>query len=205
MFYRRKSKRFETAVPMRLMLLGMSKHPPAIETVTTNISPVGISMKLQVTLSEGVFNVHNGEKSVNLIPYLVLEKKEVSLEITLPPHGETITGRGKIVWYDFGSKEGAYYFKAGIFIQDMEIEDRKKWKRFIKDTALKTGKPWHYMQIASAFAFMAGIVIFVVSFGAKIAATAKTGIFISFIGLLCFFIGWWRQRSFMLFKKFKLF
>ena len=81
MFYRRKSKRFETAVPMRLMLLGMSKHPPAIETVTTNISPVGISMKLQVTLSEGVFNVHNGEKSVNLIPYLVWEKKEVSLEI----------------------------------------------------------------------------------------------------------------------------
>jgi hypothetical protein len=205
MFNRRKSKRLETAVPLRLMLLGISKPPPTIETATTNISPVGISMKLPVTLSNGLLYMHEGEKPFNLIPYLVLEKKEVALEITLPPHDEKIKGKGKVSWYDFGSQEDSYYFKAGIFLKEMEIEDRKRWEGFVRDTASKTGKVWHYMQIASAFTFIAGIVIFIAGFGAKLSATAKIGFFVSLIGLIGFVIGWWRHRSFMLFKKFHLF
>ena len=109
MLNRRKTKRLDTALPLRIKLHGMSKSPPIIETVTKNISPVGISMELQVSLSNGVFYMHEGEKPINLIPYLVLEKKEVAFEIMLPPHDETINGKGKVVWYDFGSKEHSYY------------------------------------------------------------------------------------------------
>ena len=205
MINRRKTKRLATAVPLRIKLLGMSKHPPAIETATTNISPVGISMELQVTLSNGVFYMHEGEKPINLIPYLVLEKKEVALEIALPPHDETINGKGKVVWYDFGSYENLYYFKAGIFLKEMAIKDRQRWERFVRDTVLNTGKLWIFIQIISVLALIAGIVIFVAGLGAKVAATAKIGLFVSLIGLLCFVIGWWRHRSFMLFKKLKLF
>jgi hypothetical protein len=204
MFNRRKSKRLETAVPVRLMLLGMSKPPPTIETATTNISPVGMSINLPVTLSNGLLHIYEGEKPFDLIPYLVLGKKEVALEITLPPHDEKIKGKGKVIWYDFGSQEDSYYFKAGIFLKEIETEDRKRWERFVRDTALKTGKVWHYMQIASAFTFIAGIVIFIAGFEAKLAATAKIGFFVSLIGLIGFVIGWWRHRSFMLFKKFRL-
>ena len=201
MFNRRKSKRLETTVSLRLMLLGMSKLPPTIETATTNISPVGISIKLPVTLSNGLLHIFEGEKPINLIPYIVLEKKEVALEITLPPHDEKITGKGKVIWYDFGSQEDSYYFKAGIFLKEIAIEDRKRWEGFVRDTTFKTGKVWHYMQIASAFAFIAGIVIFIAGFGAKLTATAKIGFFVSLIGLIGFVIGWWRYRSLMLFKK----
>jgi hypothetical protein len=205
MFNQRKSKRLETAVPLRLMLLGMSKPPPTIETATTNISPMGLSMKLRVTLSNGVLYMHEGEKPFNLIPYLVLGTKEVAMEITLPPHDEKIRGKGKVIWYDFGSQEDAYYFKVGIFLKEMETKDRKRWEGFVRDIALKTGKVWHYMQIASAFTFIAGIVIFIAGLGAKLAATAKIGFFVSLIGFVGFVIGWWRHRSFMLFKRLQLF
>ena len=162
-------------------------------------------MELQVTLSDGVCYMHEGEKPINLIPYLVLEKKEVALEIALSPHDETVTGKGKVVWYDFGSYEDSYYFKAGIFLREMAIKDRQRWEKFVRDTVLNTGQLWIFIQIVSVLAFIAGILIFVAGLGAKVAATAKIGLFVSLIGLISFVIGWWRHRSFMLFKKFKLF
>ena len=205
MFNRRKTKRSDIALPLRIKLLGISKSPPIIETVTKNISPVGISMELQVTLSNGVFYMHEVEKPINLIPYLVLEKKEVTLEITIPPHEEEIRAGGRIVWYDFGSHEDSYYFKAGIFIKEMGVDDRKIWEAFVRNTALKKGKVWQYIQIVSTFTFIAGIVIFIVGFSGKLATTAKIGIFLSIIGLIGFILAWWQQHSFMLLKKFKWF
>lgn len=202
MINRRKSKRLETAVPVRFMLIGTSKPFPTIETVTTNISLMGIAMQLHVTLSNGVLYAHQGEKPFNLIPYLVLDKKEVAFEIILPPNDENIKGKGKVIWYDFGSQEGLYYFKAGIFLKDMENKDRKKWEVFVRNKVLKTGKVWQYIQIASAFTFIAGIIFFLVGLVVKLAVVAKIGFFISLIGFIGFVIGWWRHRSFLLFKKF---
>ena len=124
MLKRRKSKRLEKGVPLRLSLLGMSKPPPTIETTTTNISSMGIAIKIQVTLSNGVVYMHQGEKQFDLIPYLVLKKKEVALEITPPPHNEIIKVKGRVVWYDFGSQEDSYYFKAGIFLKEMENKEK---------------------------------------------------------------------------------
>lgn len=201
MLNRRKSKRLETAVPLRLTLLGMSKTPPTIETVTADISPVGISMESRVTLSKGVFYIDGGEKPINLIPYLVLGKKEVFLEITLPPYNEKIRGKGKVIWYDFGSQNDAYYFKAGIFLKEMESRDRQRWEGFVRATALKTGNLWQYIQITSAFTFIAGIVIFIAGSGDELVVTEKIGFFVSLIGLIGFIVGWWRHRSRMLFKK----
>lgn len=205
MVNRRKSKRSEMPIPVRIKLVGISKRPPTIETVTRNISPVGISMELQVSLTNGVFLIQEGEKPINLIPYLVLEDKEVVLEITLPPHEEKIRARGRIIWYDFGSREASDYFGAGIFLKEMEVEDRKRWKEFARDTALETDKLWHHIQIAGTLTFAAGLFISIAGFWRELATTAKIGIFVSLIGLIGFVIAWWQHRSFMILKKFKLF
>ena len=202
MLSKRKSKRLEVEVPLRLTLLGISKSPPTIETTTTNISSMGIAIQLQVSLSNGVVYMHQGEKQFDLIPYLVLVKREVAVEITLPPHDKKITGKGKVIWYDFGSQEGSYYFRAGIFLKEMEHKDSKTWKEFVRHKALKMGRGLQSIQIASVFTFIAGIVIFIAGSGGKLAAIAKTGFFVSLIGFIGFVIGWWRHRSFMLFKKF---
>jgi hypothetical protein len=86
MLNRRKTKRFEVAVPLNIALLGTAKHPPYIKAFTKNISPVGLATDLQVSLIDGVFLIQTGAERVSVIPYLVLEKKWVALEITIPPH-----------------------------------------------------------------------------------------------------------------------
>lgn len=204
---RRKSKRLEIAVPLRIKLLGTDKHPPTIETITRNISPVGISIELQVTLTNGVFFIQDGEKPVNLIPYLVLGNKEVELEIVLPPDEEKIRARGRVIWYDFGSGEVSYYFRAGIlfFLKEMEPKDKKTWEEFVMNTAMETGKVWQKIQIVGFFTFIAGIVIFIAGFLGNLATTAKIGILLSFIGLTGFILAWWQYRSFILLKRFKFF
>jgi len=202
---RRRTKRLEIAVPLHIKLLGMSKDPPTIETTTRNISPVGISMELPVALTKGAFFVREGEKPINLIPYLALEKKEVTLKITLPPREEQVRAKGKIIWYDFGKREASYYFEGGIFLKEMEFEDKKRWEEFTRNAALATGKIWKYLQIVGVFTFMAGIGIYIVGFFSNVVAVAKIGIVFCLIGLICSIIGWWQHRSFMLLKKFKLF
>ena len=203
MFNRRKSKRLEIAVPLHFKLLGLVKDSPTIEAVTRNISPVGVSTELHVTLTNGVFFILEGEKPVNLIPFLVLENKEVEVALTIPQRKNKVRAKGKIIWYDFGAREASYYFKAGIFLQEMEVEDRKMWEEFVRNTALETGKLWQHMQIVSTFTFIAGIIIFIAGLGIKLATTAKIGIFLSFIGLIGFIMAWWQHRSLMLLKKFK--
>jgi hypothetical protein len=207
MLSRRKAKRVEISVPLHIKLLGMSKQPPTIETVTRNISPVGISMDLPVTLTDGVFCIQEGEQAINLIHYLVLENKEVEVEITIPLREEKIKARGKIIWYDFGSREGevSYHFVAGILLKARAAEDRKTWEVFARKTAWETGKIWNQVQIMSAFTFVIGIVIFIAGFYGELKKIAKAGVVVSLIALIGFVIAWWQHRSFMHLKKFKLF
>lgn len=207
MFNHRKSKRVEMGIPLRIKLLGMSKQPPTIETVTRNISPLGISMELPVTLTDGVFFIQKGKQTINLIRYLVQENKAAELVIMIPPGEEKVRARGKIIWYNFGSREGefSYHFGAGILLTEMAVEDRKKWEVFTRNTALETGKIWHQVQIMSACTFVAGIVIFIAGFYGYLTIIAKCGVFVSLIALIGFVIAWWQHRSFMHLKKFKLF
>jgi hypothetical protein len=204
---RRRSKRWEIAVPLRIRLLGTGKHPPTIEIATKNISPLGISIELQVNLTNGVFFIQEGEKPVNLIPYLVLENKEVELEITLPPYEKKVRARGRVIWYDFGSREVLYYFRAGIlfFLKQMEPVERKAWEEFVRNTALETGWLWQKVQIGGAFTFIAGVVIFLTGFVSNLATTAKIGVLLSSIGFIGFIVAWWQYRSLILFKKSKIF
>lgn len=207
MFNRRRSKRVEISLPLRIKLLGVSKQPPTIKTVTRNITPMGISMELPVTLINGVFFIQKGEPTVNLIRYLIQKDKEVELEITLPPQDEKFKARGRLIWYHFGSREGdaAYYFGAGILLKEMTVEEKKKWEVFARNSALEVGKVWQHLQTISAFAFLAGIIIFIAGYYGSLTIIAKSGVFLSFIALIGFVIAWWHHRSSMHLKKHKLF
>lgn len=207
MVNRRKSKRIEIALPLRIKLLGVSKQPPIIKTVTRNISPLGISMELPVSLTNGVFFIQQGAQSVNLIRYLIQKEKEVELEITLPPHGEKFKARGRVIWYNLGSREGdaSYYFEAGILFKEMAGQEKERWEVFARNTVLETGKVWQHMQSISALTFLVGIIIFLGGYYGSLALIAKGGVFLSFIALCSFVIAWWQHRSSMHLKKYKLF
>jgi hypothetical protein len=207
MFNQRKSKRIEIALPLRIKLLGASKQPPIIKTTTRNISPVGISVELPVTLAKGVFFIQQGEQSVNLIRYLIQKDKEVDLEITLPPLGENFKTGGRVIWYHLGSREGdtAYYFGAGILLKETAGEEKKRWERFTKNTVLETGKVWQHIQHMSALIFLAGIIIFIVGYYDTIPLIAKGGVFLSFMALCGFVAAWWLHRKSMHLTKHKLF
>jgi hypothetical protein len=207
MFNRRKTKRVEIALPLRIRLLGVGNQPPTIKTATRNISPLGISLELPVILTNGVFYIKKAESSVNLIRYLIQKEKEVELEITLPPHDEKLKTKGKVIWYNFGSREGdaAYYFGAGILLKEMTTEARKKWEVFARDSALEIGKVWHRIQIVSASTFVAGIIIFLGGYYSSVTILAKSGVLLSFIALIGFVLAWSQHRSSMHLKKHKLF
>jgi hypothetical protein len=207
MFNRRKAKRVEIALPLRIKLLGVSKQPPTIKTVTRNITPLGISMELPVTLMNGVFFIQKGESSVNLLRYLIRKDKEVELEITLPPQDEKCKARGRVIWYNFGSREGdaSYYFGAGILLKEMAVEEKKKWEVFARNSAFEIGKLWQHIQLMSALTFLAGIIIFLGGYYGSLTRIAKSGVLLSFIALIGFVIAWWQHRSSMHLKKHKLF
>jgi hypothetical protein len=203
---RRTSKRLEIALPLRVTLLGIEVQPPAIDTQTRNISAVGLSTQLPVTLTNRGFFMREGEKQVNLIPYLVQSSKEVSLEITLPPpHGENLWARGKITWYTLESRQDSYIWKAGISFKEMAAEDKEIWEKFVRHTALETGRLWHRMQVGGTVIFGSGIVLFVIGFNKELITVARIGIVSSLVGLIGFLLGWWKHRSYLLLKKFKLF
>jgi hypothetical protein len=201
----RKSKRLEIAVPVRITLLGLSAPSPTIETRTRNISAAGISTQLYVALTNKGFIIREGEKPVNLIPYLVQGSKEVAVEITIPSQEKQVPAQGKITWYTLESRQDSYTLSVGISLKEMAAEDKKIWSQFVRRNAQETGIIWLHLQIWSLVFFGSGIILFFAGFYKELAIIAWIGISLSLIGLIGFIVSWWKHRSFMLLKKFKFF
>src|SRR4030042_168819 len=126
----RKFLRLSTSIPLTIKLLGTTKLPQAINAETGNVSRRGLSIELEVKLKNGSVLRQQGEEAIKLIPFLVLGEKLMELDIKIPPKGERVRATGRVRWYDFGSREKSYYFRAGILLEN--IEDRKKWEDFIR-------------------------------------------------------------------------
>ncbi len=130
---RRTFKRLKIPVPLCMRLLGTTKYPQRIRTETRDVSLEGLSIELKVILKNGSLLIQDGEEPIKLIPFLVLNQKTVELDIEIPPKGEKTRAVGRVIWYDFGSRRASYYFRAGIFLEKMVVEDRKEWEEFIKN------------------------------------------------------------------------
>ena len=131
---RRKFHRLLIPIPLTIRLLGIAKHLWPINVETKNVSRGGLLIELEVKLKNGNLLIQQGEEPIKLIPFLVLNEKLVELDIKIPPRGEGVRATGRVRWYDFGSREKSYYFRAGIFMKEMEIGDRKRWENFIKNS-----------------------------------------------------------------------
>jgi hypothetical protein len=121
---RRKLKRYETSISLSMRLSGVFTRPLTVNVRSRNVSFEGLSIEL-----------YKEDETLDLIPYLVLDGKAVELEIKVPPKGERIRATGRVVWCNSGSKKASYYFRAGISIEEIETEDRKKWENFVKKMA----------------------------------------------------------------------
>jgi hypothetical protein len=130
---RRIFKRLTAPIPLSMRLLGTTKYPQPINTKTRNVSLEGLSVQLHVMLKDGSFVIREGAEPIKLIPFLVLNEKMVELAMKIPPEGENIEAIGRVIWYDFGSRRVSYYFCVGIFLEKMEVEDKRKWEEFIKN------------------------------------------------------------------------
>jgi hypothetical protein len=116
-----------------MRLLGTTKYAQPIITTTRNVSLEGLSVELNAMLKNGSLLIQEVEKPVKLIPFLVVNEKMVELDMKIPPGGENIEAIGRVIWYDIGSRGASYYFCVGIFLEKMEVEDKRKWEEFIKN------------------------------------------------------------------------
>jgi len=81
---RRKYERFGISFKVSMRILGIFSRPLTVNVQTKNISVEG----MQIELSK------EGEEVLDLVAYLALDKKEVALNIEIPPKGEWIFGHG---------------------------------------------------------------------------------------------------------------
>jgi len=80
---RRKFRRLETPISLVIKLLGTPKHPQPINAETTNISREGLLIELQAMLRNGSLLIQEREETIKLIPFLILNKKMVELDIEI--------------------------------------------------------------------------------------------------------------------------
>jgi len=130
---RRRFKRLKIPVPLTIRLLGTTKYPEPISAKTRNVSLEGLSVELRVISKNGSLLMQEGAEPIKLIPFLVLNQKAVQLDIEIPPKGEKTRATGKVIWYDFSSRRASYYFRAGIFLEEMGVKERKKWEEYVKN------------------------------------------------------------------------
>ena len=126
-------KRLPIALPVALRFLGLPHDHPPLRAETQDVSLEGLSIRIEAIFKDGISLMSEGEEHVQLIPFLVLSEKLVDVEITITQEEPHISATGQMVWYDFESRDDAHYFKAGIFLEEMETEARKRWEDFVRN------------------------------------------------------------------------
>ena len=132
---RRRYKRAEIPLPLRIKSLGTSKYGEGVKVRVKNVSLHGLLIETEVFLENDTLLLQKGAEPVNLDPFLVSGDNLLELNIKVPPHAKIINGTGRIAWYQISIRGTSYYFRAGISLEDMGVEDEKKWLNFIKNIA----------------------------------------------------------------------
>jgi hypothetical protein len=92
---------------------------------TVNVSREGLAVAL-----------YQGEGTTELIQSLLSEDQSVEVALKLPVTGERVRGKGMVKWLDIGPTAAlGRSIRAGIFLEQMDDEDRAKWGLFLEDRA----------------------------------------------------------------------
>jgi len=134
MLERREAQRVYAAVPITVKLLGTSLSPPPITVETEDISPQGLSLviKIKTRLEHGRLAIEGGEDARRMVKYLLLDNKQLALDINILPQGGSLRATGTVQWSYRNVQEGAYYIKAGVAIKQMGREPRARWLEFLR-------------------------------------------------------------------------
>ncbi len=135
MVERRKYKRLEVPLPLRMKLLGMAEYGRGIKMITRNVSLDGLLIETQIFLENDILLIQKGEESVKLDSFLVSNGNPIELDIKVPPDGKMVRATVRVKWYYLGSRGESYYFRTGISLEKMGVEDEKRWANFIRTTA----------------------------------------------------------------------
>ena len=128
---RRKFTRFDVPLSLNMKLLGTGKDTHPIKGQTRNVSLDGLLIEAQVFLENDTLLVHKGEQPVKLDPFLVLNEKLVELDIKTPPLAHIIRATGRVMWYDLCARGSSYYFRAGIALEKLAVQDAERWTTFV--------------------------------------------------------------------------
>ena len=128
---RRKFTRFDIPLSLNMKLVGAAKDNQPIKAQTRNVSLDGLLIEAQVFLENDTLLIHKGERPVKLDPYLVLNEKLVELDIKTPPLAHIIRATGRVMWYDLCARGSSYYFRAGIALEKLGVQDAEKWTAFV--------------------------------------------------------------------------
>lgn len=134
MLERREAQRVHTAVPITVKLLGTALSPPPITVETEDISPQGLSLviKIKTRLEQGRLAIEGGEEASKMVKYLLLDNKQLALDINILPQGGSLRATGTVRWSYRNVQEGSYYIKAGVAIEQMGREPRARWLEFLR-------------------------------------------------------------------------
>lgn len=131
---RREAQRVYTPLLVTVTLLGTPFSPPPIVVETADISPGGISIVLKIkTRQEGGRLVIDDEEGARkMVKYLLLDNKQLAMRIHILPGGGSIDAIGRVRWCYRNVQEGYYYVKAGVLIEEMQGDDRRRWQEFLR-------------------------------------------------------------------------
>ncbi|MBW2123247.1 MAG: PilZ domain-containing protein [Deltaproteobacteria bacterium] len=128
---RRKYPRYEISFPISFRVSGLApvvSKAESIEGIGTrttgkvgNISLEGLLIEANPTRDQvgEIIRAKQGD-----------DRFDIEIETSLG--GESVKVTGKVVWYDINFLEEApYHFRAGIFLEEMDLATRRVWKAFI--------------------------------------------------------------------------
>jgi len=129
-----------TPVPVSVKFLGIPTYHTPVSATADYISIGAIIIDMETLIKKGALSVKGGGEPVNLIPFLFLNEKMLSVDIKVPRSQDFCKGVGRLVWYDFGTRDAVHFFRAMISLEKMSVEDRKRWERFVVDHDSHEGK-----------------------------------------------------------------
>jgi hypothetical protein len=130
---RREGKRVHAAIPLTIQLVLNPIPPPPVSVETDTISPQGLSIiiPIQTQFERGRFFIPGGEDSIRMAQYLLLDNKQLNVEINVLPQGGSIPALGTVKWYTRSFNKGLYLVRAGLFIDAMKTEHTNQWLEFL--------------------------------------------------------------------------
>jgi hypothetical protein len=118
---RRKKERFQVALPVKMRHEESGDDESMLEGRTVDISSEGLCV-IQVDSSDlGVFE-RLREK--------LKKESRVALEITIAEELPSIRAMGEVIWFDVNLKEEGQTFTAGVFITEMQGQERQRWEQY---------------------------------------------------------------------------